>query len=44
MKTNDIPVYRWTEIIASIAIDNFLDAIEENRRLVDTGLYTRSEF
>jgi hypothetical protein len=40
-KTNDIPVHKWTDVIANIAIDRFLDAIEENRRLVDTGLYSR---
>ena len=41
---NDIPVHKWTDVIANIAIDRFLDAIEENRRLVDTGLYSRQEF
>ena len=43
-KKNDIPVHKWTDVIANIALDNFFDAIEENRRLVDTGLYTRGEF
>ena len=43
-RKNDIPVRKWTDVIANIAIDRFLDAIEENRRLVDTGLYTRGEF
>lgn len=43
-RKNDIPVHKWTDVIANIAIDRFLDAIEENRRLVDTGLYTRGEF
>lgn len=35
---------KWTDIIDSIAIDHFLDAVEERRRLVDTGLYTAHEF
>lgn len=35
--------HKWTDIIASIAIDRWLDAIEEKRRLVDTGLFTSAE-
>ena len=35
---------KWTDIIANEAIDHFLEAVEEKRRLVDTGLYTYSEY
>jgi len=35
---------KWTDIIANEAIDHFLEAVEERRRLVDTGLFTNSEY
>ena len=35
---------KWTEIIASEAIDHFLDAVIEKRRLVESGLYTEREY
>lgn len=36
--------HKWTDVISDIAIDNFLEAIEEKRRLVDTGLYSYEEY
>ena len=35
--------HKWTDVIASIAVDRWLDAVEEKRRLVNTGLFTDAE-
>jgi len=39
-----INTHKWTEVIAQIAIDRFFDAMEEKHRLVDTGLYSNTEY